>query len=482
MVSLQTLLLAAVLVGSNDLVLLDFGAEWCGPCRTMEPTVQRLERAGYPVRRVDIDQNPDLARRFGIGPVPCFVLAKNGHEMQRIVGATSHDRLVRMFQQAGYENRASSGRSGNRAESQQDPRSPAPRQTQPTHSPPLNSSRPASHDARDDSTPSATAASASEESRLNRAHERALQATVRLRIADADGYSNGTGTIIDIHGNEALVLTCGHIFRASQGKGEIQVKLFAPGSRKSVPGQLLAYECDERDFGLVIIRPDVPVTPVTVAPTTHRPRKGHGIFSIGCNHGAEPTVRVSTISAVDRYVGPPNIEIHGHPVEGRSGGGLFTPDGQIIGICNAADLQEDRGIYAGLPTIHLALDRIGQRNIYLAQDSPPKTVHSDDSHSPPPNRPASGNSPSTASTVGPVSRSSQSGPSEAICILRSTDGTSRVVVISGPSQRLLQQMTAESQQQIQPAQHPSTTSSSRNIARLSELPSSSPPVVRGQSR
>ena len=101
MVSLQAFVLAAALAGSGDLVLLDFGASWCAPCRSMEPTIARLEQAGYPVRRVDVEAQPDLARRFGIGPIPCFVLVRDGREVQRIVGGTSYEQLVQLFQQAG---------------------------------------------------------------------------------------------------------------------------------------------------------------------------------------------------------------------------------------------------------------------------------------------------------------------------------------------------------------------------------------------
>ena len=52
--------------------------------------------------------------------------------------------------------------------------------------------------------------------------ERARSATVRLRVHDGHGYGAGTGTIIDTHGEEALVLTCGHLFRETQGKGKIE--------------------------------------------------------------------------------------------------------------------------------------------------------------------------------------------------------------------------------------------------------------------
>ena len=66
--------------------------------------------------------------------------------------------------------------------------------------------------------------------RGNAAQQQALEATVRLRVVDATGVSHGTGTIIDVHGDEALVLTCGHIFRESQGRGEIFVELFVARS------------------------------------------------------------------------------------------------------------------------------------------------------------------------------------------------------------------------------------------------------------
>ncbi len=102
MVSLHAFVLAAALAGSSDVVLLDFGADWCVPCRSMEPTIQRLHEAGYPVRRVNVDQSPDLARHFAVSPIPCFVMVKNGQEVDRVVGATSYDRLVQMFRQAGY--------------------------------------------------------------------------------------------------------------------------------------------------------------------------------------------------------------------------------------------------------------------------------------------------------------------------------------------------------------------------------------------
>ena len=476
MVSLHAFVLAAAaaLAGNSDLVLLDFSADWCAPCRSMEPTIQRLQEAGYPVRRVNVDQSPDLARHFSVGPIPCFVLVKDGREVQRVVGATSFDRLVQLFHQAGQgQGTASLAESGVRGQSPDSvavaPLPPAdmPRtraDTRQTIQPPASLERTASP-------------------RSNSIHQLALQATVRLRVVDATGQSHGTGTIIDTHGGEALILTCGHIFRESQGHGEILVEMFAPGTKGPIPGHLLSYECEKRDFGLVSFRPDVPITPVKVAPADCHPRAGDPIFSVGCDHAENPTVRVSTISAIDRYSGPPNIEILGHPVEGRSGGGLLTADGLLIGICNAADLQEDRGIFAALPTIHDALTNIGLQQIY--QDQRPTPAASM----------AGGFTPVPATDSVPVVPISATGrdritaPSaavvrnEVICILRSSGGqddNGHVIVVNDPSAELLHLLATESQQRGDPRHLPSAPRARQDTARLPAAPAHADPIVRAQ--
>ena len=57
MVSLQAALVAMTLSGTGQTVMLDFYADWCGHCRAMGPTIDALVAKGYPVRRVDFDQN-----------------------------------------------------------------------------------------------------------------------------------------------------------------------------------------------------------------------------------------------------------------------------------------------------------------------------------------------------------------------------------------------------------------------------------------
>src|SRR5271157_949127 len=98
MLSLPAALVAMAITGggAGETVLLDFYADWCGPCRSMSPTVEQLAANGYPVRRVNVDQYRDLAKRFGITSIPCFVMIVNGQEAGRVVGATSLGRLEQL--------------------------------------------------------------------------------------------------------------------------------------------------------------------------------------------------------------------------------------------------------------------------------------------------------------------------------------------------------------------------------------------------
>ncbi len=496
MVSLHACLLAAALAGQNDSVLLSFTADWCGHCRLMQPTVQRLLDAGYPIRDVNIDKNPDLASQLGVRPIPCFVLVRDGREVDRVVGEASYDRLVQMFAQPGRPAPPAAplavpGDANVRGQSPDDgstPRVPLP--LLPARSTAFRAHRPKCW------VPWPAHRHAL---RGNSAQQQALQATVRLRVVDASGVSHGTGTIIDVHGEDALVLTCGHIFRESQGRGEIFVELLVPGATRPVRGQLLTYEAPEttgaaagpsstgnsprRDVALVSIRPGLAVPPLRVASPDYRPQRGEPVFSIGCDHGAEPSIRESMITAINRYVGPPSLEIQGQPVEGRSGGGLFASDGRIIGICNAADTQEDRGIYAGPATIHQELKSINQERIYLADTPPPAMSLAAQPALEPPAfaRPARG----MESSIQPVSAGASlaAGATEVICILRSRGASrpdGRVLIVDHPSEELLRLLQQESPPPFDASASPPTAPPALTAGRQPALPPL-PPVIRAQN-
>ena len=74
-------------------VLMDFYADWCGPCRSMAPGVESLAQAGYLVERINIDRQPELAHRYGVGAVPCYIVVEQGREIDRVTGVTTIERL-----------------------------------------------------------------------------------------------------------------------------------------------------------------------------------------------------------------------------------------------------------------------------------------------------------------------------------------------------------------------------------------------------
>jgi thioredoxin 2 len=88
----------AVVEDSPLLVLIDFWAPWCGPCRIVEPAVEQLSRelAGrLKVAKVNTDVEPGLGQRFEISGIPALVLMEGGREKDRVVGALNYDALRR---------------------------------------------------------------------------------------------------------------------------------------------------------------------------------------------------------------------------------------------------------------------------------------------------------------------------------------------------------------------------------------------------
>ena len=76
------------LVEANDLVLLDFWAVWCGPCKMIAPIVEEIaaEREDVLVGKVDVDSDMELAAQFGIASIPTLVVVKNGVPAAKSVG------------------------------------------------------------------------------------------------------------------------------------------------------------------------------------------------------------------------------------------------------------------------------------------------------------------------------------------------------------------------------------------------------------
>lgn len=401
-----------------ETILYDFYADWCGPCRSMAPVISSLEARGVPVRRVNVDREPDLAKRFGIQYLPTFVVVTDGKEVARHVGPASESQLLAMLQQA--------------APGQESRNTAPPKQ--------LRESSGVSPD-------------------------ELLSYSVRMFREEGSARYYGSGTIIYCDGSYALVLTCAHLFSSRQGlRQPVKVEWFGQEPPAVFEGILVARD---RTSDLAIVR--VPVDrmlPVAqVAGPDERFRPGTRLFSVGCDRGSRPRVYPTYLTAIDRYQGPPNFEIAGAPRQGRSGGGLFTTDGKLVGVCSAADPYGNRGLFTALGAVHQLLAAADLEHLYLQpvqpdpgrpldDGVPPIQFASNDPQLPeeplnlpdpealgvPAAAPASGTRVASQSPKPDLPAPQTEGEAEIVCVIRplgGADQSSRVIVLRRASAELV---------------------------------------------
>ncbi|MDR1847525.1 MAG: thioredoxin [Bacteroidales bacterium] len=86
-----------VVMKAEKLVLIDFWAEWCGPCRSISPIIDELA-AEYDgkaiIGKVDVDANNEITSRFGIRSIPTLIFVKNGQVVEKLVGANPKQKIV----------------------------------------------------------------------------------------------------------------------------------------------------------------------------------------------------------------------------------------------------------------------------------------------------------------------------------------------------------------------------------------------------
>lgn len=471
----------------SDTHLWFFTSNGCAPCLAVKPSIARLASDGYPVSTVNIDQQPSIASRFGIDRTPTVVLVHGGKMVGRHAGMIRHGELVKWFGAVGF----TPGTSARVASSDAATTPARPMGTKVVL--PASSQAQSQQQAQSQRQSDFQSPTMHQGTRRpgNRAEAIAMAATVKLQVEDPEGTSYATGTVIHTHENESLVLTCGHVFRDSKGTGVITAHYgFDQPSQRTGSGELVFYDADARDIALVVIRTQgEPLTAVEVASKKTDVQRGVTAFSIGCDHGEDPTIRHTKIKNRASYDGAIKYDIYGRPVDGRSGGGLFTDDGRIIGVCNAAVVDIDEGIYTALDTIHWQLAKVQLDHLFdpdqalaiaepspaapaipnvsasLAADTPSTRAPAQFPRSPDRLGQRSGGATTLASLKGDRSASTAefgSGISdkEVLIIVRSRDNASqsKMISIDDPSDRLvsyLENLSPEQQEvrEIEIARH-----------------------------
>lgn len=89
-----------MVVKNNKLVLVDFFATWCGPCRMLTPELEKVAESVQEyadVVKIDVDENRNLAKQFGVMSIPTLVVMKNGAEVERVIGFRQSADLIQLL-------------------------------------------------------------------------------------------------------------------------------------------------------------------------------------------------------------------------------------------------------------------------------------------------------------------------------------------------------------------------------------------------
>ena len=319
-------------------ILLDFYADWCGPCQAAKPVVDSLASEGYAVRRVNVDENRELAARYGVESIPCFIMLERGREVDRVVGPTSVERLKLMF------------RGGNPQSQIPNPKSLSSLPSPLSPHPAWRYERPAGHRA----------------------------AVVRIYCQDdLRTRSIGSGTLVK-WGGKVVVLTARHVVKDAK---KIVVELHDKRTHRATVVAVDAVW----DFAVL----ELDAAPVGVEPADVE--RGEAAMQAAGNRlescGYGPDGRLACNSGLflgykrsaETPDGPDDwFTISGHARGGDSGGGVFNERGRLVGVLWGTDGQEVVCVQAGrlqkLLSAAIPEDAAQQKSILQRVPTPAKPL------------------------------------------------------------------------------------------------------------
>lgn len=309
-------LLAAITLGiigilngvSNTLYgetqILDFSAEWCGPCQSMQPVVEQLQREGHKISRIDVDRNKQLVQQYGVGAIPCFVFLADGKEVDRVVGETTRERLLQRIERIQPKEQKPQSR----------PRE-AWRYVEPT----------------------------------------SYRAAIVRIIADEGGNKRalGSGTIVKWSGH-FVILTARHVIQNAKA---VTVRLL---TGKKIKCRVVKVD---QLWDCAVLEP---LEPLTGAKYAELELGDKAMFKPGdrlesCGLGSDDKLAANTGIVISykrstaAMQGPDDwIEISGQARQGDSGGPVFNDRGRVVGVLWGTDGKSVLCVQAG--RLHVVLD------------------------------------------------------------------------------------------------------------------------------
>ena len=437
----------------------------CPPCRQMDPVIEGLVSRGYPVKTVHLENNRAWAQWASVRRTPTVVmLDSNERIVKRFSGVIGPDILESWFSSVGV-----------RPEVEKQTRLPG------------NLERYFDEPSKSKGRVLSSVASQGASFPKNSFEKLALDSTVKigLNVASHPYVDFASGTSIYNRGDVSLILTCGHLFRESNGAGDISVIVNTKdGGVREFGGTLLEWDATNRDVALVKVHhPGVKLSVNPIAPRSTNNFERDGLFNVGCDlsnratlgetysgiRETGPTIKQTQIKKISKYDGIYKFDIFGSPVQGRSGGGLFTKTGELIGVCNARICDADEGIYTGLDSVYWVIDRAGLTDLFEVKPRASGNFLVENA--------GSGEMPAAPSLGGggfqevvpdrnlfAVSQSgrtpvSSGGSSKVIIIIENEFGESELITVENPSSELLGSVRAFKESRLQSLRDLEVTSS-----------------------
>ncbi len=325
----------------------EFYSEDCIYCRQMQPGLDVLRKQGYPIVRIDVNtpEGYDYVDRYGVEDTPTFLIVDaESDEIARRVGKQPYEKIADLYDE--ILDRTRTGRSAvrdgaeRRGDTQLVSNSDRKSRARPATKPPFP-----------------------------------WETVVRINVNTGREKGVGSGTIISSTPTESLILTCAHIFQDSgrrrltpdefRRRGYlVEVELFDGKIRRyrdrdqvrptaeRFRAEVIDFNVDD-DVGLIKIRPRRRLPASPLLPSNVTLVAGMRVHTTGCSQGRDATAWTTEIVApvIQRQFRYKQgiykaIECREAPIQGRSGGGLFTDDGYLVGVCNFASPGTNTGWYA----------------------------------------------------------------------------------------------------------------------------------------